>query len=1538
MDNSLQLTAYSLRLKARQLRRSLLLAAMLMGGVTAQAQEETVTVGTGNSNSSYGVGSPFYEYYGKSTTASLYTSTEIGQSGCISAIAYNCTSTGAFTGEVHVYMATVDKTAFSGNNDWPTSYTEVYSNNSVTIATSTGWNTLTLNTPYYYNQNTGSLVVIITISTTWKTQSWAYTSTSNTYLYRGSDSDNNYADVTNTSNGTRGNNRPNIRLTFKKFYFSATAIATAGGTASVSPQSTNVVGTTSCSSATTTATFTATPNSGFLGWSETESGSIVSTDNPYAATITSTSTTSANPTNTTLYARFQANVNPTAIAANNASVTTYVGTPISVGYTLTPADAYDDVTGTSSSPSIFTVGAISNGSAAITPVAVGTATLTLTAHKINGDAISPAATVTVNVRDRAATPVITFTPTGSDNKASCEITCTTPGTTIRYTVNGSDPTASDNLYGSAFEVNDGDVVRAKAFISTDGWDNSAVATKTWAACSATKPSISNTASGSTAYVSITAGSGDVIYYTTDGGTPSDNSTLYTGTFTSSNGATVKAIAYHDGCHESDIATYTVIGTSVSGGIVTINDYEDHNWSYYQSSANLPTGYPTEYLSSPDPRNVKITYMRGSVSGASGAAISGLTGEGDTMMVYYKTLEKSVPGMTGDYPYTVISNPYSKRPKNGSTYYGFAGWKLYSGGNYISEYSNGETLPLDATIHFTNLNTNYTANCTSAEIVFVATWTTANVQSETSAPSFSGGTYETNFWVLNGNVTNLSVPANVTVTARYPDGSDGYYNSATITGTITAGGNNAKVEFVKMNSTGAVSAVGYTFTMGRGIENSGNGGAFNASTTNKETKHTVKVESGKYSQLRHFTQTISDGNAIDQLMILGCDYDRAMAVSNSSYNTKLNITGTMYLANQKSINRTAGTLYCRTFVKSGNFISGTTVDNNYTGEADQCYYFSGYGSNNRTGGRRILTIEGGHLRGISGGTDVENNTAQNTSRAFELRVRGTAQIDGVIYGGAQYAAGSGHRTMIFTGGTVGRWIAGGANGTNATGGNIVGDVYIYFGGTATQTGTHGIYGAGYGSSNYAQGTEKYTVGKSTIVVADECQIAGNAYGGGNNGYATNNISVFVTGGTVAGDIYGGANKAPSSQNVGVVVTGGSVAGGVYGGSNQSGAISGQVTVDVYGTDPQPNSGYAIGQVFGGGNQAAYTGTPKVTVHCTDEATPISIGEVYGGGNRATVTGTDVKVYAGNRIGYVYGGGKAADVGSGGTSVNIYGGTIGHVFGGNNKSGEIASNATGKIVVNVEKNGSCPLRVGEVYGGGNEAASQAGTITIGCTGDIVNGDGGHLAHPENIGHSLEGIGDLYGGARQANITAGNISLTMTKGMVNRVFGGNNVSGSISGSITVNINKDDGATCASDWYCGEVYGGGNQAHFDKTPDVNMQNGTVERDIYGGGNNITADDEGVAASDVEMTGGTVKGSVYGGCNYKGTVKGTTSVAISAGTVGVNNVATGGCVYGGGLGSLTNVTGKATVTISGTATIVHDVFGGGSQGTVGSTQVTVKD
>ena len=181
--------------------------------------------------------------------------------------------------------------------------------------------------------------------------------------------------------------------------------------------------------------------------------------------------------------------------------------------------------------------------------------------------------------------------------------------------------------------------------------------------------------------------------------------------------------------------------------------------------------------------------------------------------------------------------------------------------------------------------------------------------------------------------------------------------------------------------------------------------------------------------------------------------------------------------------------------------------------------------------------------------------------------------------------------------------------------------------------------------------------------------------------------------------------------------------------------------------------------------------------------------------------------------------------GDVNVAIKGGTIKRVFGGSNSNGNIS----GTIKLDIEKEGDCDMRIGEVYGGGNEAAGNAGTITIGCTGALVEGDKGHVAHPEEIGKTLEGIGAVYGGANNANVTNDSgITLNINSGMVANAFGGNNTGGDITGGITVNINKNAN-TCG--WYVGNVYGAGNLAQYSGSPAVNILNGEVSGNVYGGG-----------------------------------------------------------------------------------------------------------
>ena len=134
-----------------------------------------------------------------------------------------------------------------------------------------------------------------------------------------------------TSSNQGGDNAReyNIYAIFKEkplFYFSATAnVSPAGaGTATATPATTSVRGERgSSTSATATTTFTATPNDGYVfdGWySAASGGTLISRSNPYNATITSTSTNSGSPTNTTYYARFLSIANPTGITATDKTI------------------------------------------------------------------------------------------------------------------------------------------------------------------------------------------------------------------------------------------------------------------------------------------------------------------------------------------------------------------------------------------------------------------------------------------------------------------------------------------------------------------------------------------------------------------------------------------------------------------------------------------------------------------------------------------------------------------------------------------------------------------------------------------------------------------------------------------------------------------------------------------------------------------------------------------------------------------------------------------------------------------------------------------------------------------------------------------------------------------------------------------------------------------------------------------------------------------------------------------------------------------
>ena len=661
------------------------------------------------------------------------------------------------------------------------------------------------------------------------------------------------------------------------------------------------------------------------------------------------------------------------------------------------------------------------------------------------------------------------------------------------------------------------------------------------------------------------------------------------------------------------------------------------------------------------------------------------------------------------------------------------------------------------------------------------------------------------------------------------------------------------------------------------------------------------------------------------------------------------------------------------------------------------------------GGTILSVYGGSNQcgTITGGlnVEVESKTDNTNNPPCDIVLEKRELHVGDLYGGgnqANSAIGSITVNCMDDGDIIDNLYCG-ANQADVTG-------------TVNFTMTGGRIGNLFGGNNNSgnvNGPITLTVNWSTPCKQGQSHYLGNVFGGGNLAtYSSPNDNegnptyphVNIYNGTVTHNVYGGGkgNLVASTNTAPNPIRG------------EAGKVTGNPHVTI-GDDNDSNTAIVLEDVYGGGNAADVDGTPVIVVNdCETE-----IGYLYGGGNAADVNGASITINAGTIHYDAFGGGhgdknvtveplKYADV-KGNVTFNVNGGTIGRVFAGSNSKGEI----TGTSTLSINKTGSCTMKIGEVYGGGNEAAGKASTINIGCTGGLVA-----LGEGERYGYDQEGIGSVYGGANQADIgTAAdpsNIVVNITSGIVGNVYGGNNTSGNINGSITVNIQKDNLATCAEEWYVGNVFGGGNQAVYSiygynengiantpsgsalyDDPEVNILNGTVSGEVFGGGLGLEGDpSKGVVigspqvtinggsvsnsvygggsvasvtgnpvvlinnasssvgnafgggkaagitgSTSVQLQNGTVTTGIYGGCYTSGTVSGNAVVTLTGGTVGTDATHTAN-VHGGGYGESTVVSGSVEVSIgeinngtpSGTAEIWGDVYGGSALGKVNGT------
>ena len=197
-------------------------------------------------------------------------------------------------------------------------------------------------------------------------------------------------------------------------------------------------------------------------------------------------------------------------------------------------------------------------------------------------------------------------------------------------------------------------------------------------------------------------------------------------------------------------------------------------------------------------------------------------------------------------------------------------------------------------------------------------------------------------------------------------------------------------------------------------------------------------------------------------------------------------------------------------------------------------------------------------------------------------------------------------------------------------------------------------------------------------------------------------------------------------------------------------------------------------------------------------------------------------------------------------------------------------------------------------------------------------------------------MYGGSkgiagRPADIT-GNVTLNLHGGTIENAFGGSNINGNITGTITVNVLDKEDSDCPL--YITNIYGGSNLTNYEPT------NSNIESPVV----NVVHIKSGVS------------GNVYGGSKgAEGSVNPTIVQANPLVNIGYDATSmdtylpnttiyprpaspraiVAGSVFGGG--DAAKIQGNTTIFLRDRAKVFGNVYGGGNLGEVtGNTKVIV--
>jgi hypothetical protein len=177
----------------------------------------------------------------------------------------------------------------------------------------------------------------------------------------------------------------------------------------------------------------------------------------------------------------------------------------------------------------------------------------------------------------AAHPTVSPAAGTYSSAQSVTLSDTTPGAVIYYTTNGTAPTPASTQYSAPLQISATTTIAAIAAAS--GYTNSGVTSATYTISAlplAANPTVSPAAGTYSSAQTVTLSDttpGAVIYYTTNGTTPTPVSTQYSAPLQISATTTIAAIAVASGYTNSGVTgatftitpTITVIATQSGGG-------------------------------------------------------------------------------------------------------------------------------------------------------------------------------------------------------------------------------------------------------------------------------------------------------------------------------------------------------------------------------------------------------------------------------------------------------------------------------------------------------------------------------------------------------------------------------------------------------------------------------------------------------------------------------------------------------------------------------------------------------------------------------------------------------------------------------------------------------------------------------------------------------------------------------------------------------------------------------------------------------------